>query len=194
MSSQEKEFYKELDSHRREPSAPKRFTLTKLLVVFVIILALCEGTLFYIGYSLKKAPVEDATVVPTIDVNTNFSRVELNDSEYQIVVSEGILCGKIFASFKRDLSCQISSDGIVIAGKISSILPSNASIVFMPKVNNGNLDFEVARATIGTIKIPDLLTYGIKNVFRAVINNQTKGISIKRVDLEPSIMVIIANK
>lgn len=193
-SSQEKEFYKELDKHKRDQNAPKRFTLSKLIILFVLILALAEGIVFYIGYSLKKSPVVDGMTKPMLEINPNFSRVEISDSEYQIVVSEGTLCGKIFNNFKRDLSCQISPEGIVVAGKISSVLPSNASIVFIPKTTSGILDFEVSRATVGSIKVPGFLTYGIKNVFRAVINEQTRGIKIKRVDLEPSIMVIIADK
>jgi len=193
-SPQEKEFYGELDKHKSIKDAPKGFTLTKLMVLFVMLLIIIEGAVFYIGSSLKRNPIVDGTAPPSIDINTNFSRVDINDRQYQIVVSEGILCGKIFASFKRDLSCQISEEGIVVAGKISSVLPSNASIIFMPKVNNEALDFDVKKATVGSIKIPDFLTYGIKSAFRAVVAEQTKGIKVISVDLEPSIMVIIADK
>ena len=193
-SEQEKEFYHDLDDHKPVPNKPRRFTIGKFLTVFLIILMIAEGALFYVGYKFKQDPVDELPTKPTSSAGMDFSRVDLSDQQTQIIVSEGILCSKIYDQFKRDLSCQISSDGVAIAGKISAALPSNASIVFMPVAENGKVRLNVQKATVGSVEVPQFLVFGVKNAFEKVIYAQTQDLKVSRVDLESSLMVIITDK
>lgn len=197
MSLQETEFYKELDEHKKQPAGkkqPKNFTIAKLGIILAIILCLGEIFIFYFAKSIKSGKDDQMTNASTSIMDQSFSKVEISPSQFEIVISEGVLCSKILMSTNKSLACSINEEGILIFGKISSLLPQNANILIWPSVKQEKISLEVKSVKIGKINIPKIFGSIVISPLNKIIEEQISGSRIRSIDLSTSIMIILADK
>lgn len=145
------EFYKELDSSKNKKGYCNCLSFA---IFFALILILVESVLFLFIGGLRSRPSNPEASVSSGN-SAVFSKVDLGGGNFEVVISEGVLCSKMSEQkgFK-DLKCLISTEGIEISGKLGSLFPSNSKVVLMPFVEKERLKFEVRQLKIGKISCP----------------------------------------
>lgn len=189
-----REFYKALDESKQ---SARSCGCATLVICFLIILIVTEGTVFFVGRKLKSAsPVSELTK-PNINVSYNFSKMDSGES-FELVIQEGVLCSKLAGVLKRDnISCRISSDGIFVSGKVNFAVPSNLTGQFTPEVKDGRLRFNLEKVTVGTLKAPDFLATGLSGALSNAVKSgygELDSLSVESVYLQDGIMTVKAKK
>ena len=185
MVDKEKDFYEKLDFEKRSNSGMSCF---KFALVMFFILLIGEATLFYIGRNISSETISSGTSPAR---EADISIVE-HDQVGEIIVTESVLCSKIKEI--RDLetsniSCSIGEDGVVISGKIGSLLPQNGQATIMPEISEGRVTGRLTKLTIGKIPVPLWMAPTIPDALSNAID--TEGADIKRIDLKDGIMVFV---
>ncbi|MDH4358412.1 MAG: hypothetical protein OEV37_00475 [Candidatus Berkelbacteria bacterium] len=152
------EFYRELDSSHRKKSF---CSCTTLGIFFLVVLIILELSLFLLARGFRSSPNLDQPALAP-DLPQQLSTVELEDGYFRLVISEGSLCSSL-AQVKgfRNLSCQISDEGLVVAGKFGFVFPSNSRLVLNPRIDKGRLAFDLASFSIGKISLPSGWALGL---------------------------------
>lgn len=189
-------FYKDLDEFKKKRGC---CSCLNLAILFIIMFLLVEGTLFYLGRNLKAKPIAGTATKINQPSEISFSKVDLNNQEFQVVISEGILCSRLvkFKESQDELSCSISPDGIEIGGKLSTLSFANSTVRLFPKVVDNKLKFEVVEATIGKMRAPRLLVSQAGNIVLQILEQDIpdlKDAQIKSVGLQDGIAIIRAEK
>ncbi len=188
--SQETDFYKELDrSHRKEKD--KTLSAWSLTLFFVVFIALAEGLIFYMGSSLRVKVDSDLTAGKNIE-GMNLV-VPPKSTTAPIYIPEGVLCSQVAKIVKNEVKCSISPENFQLSGKISGLLPANASAFFV----SSNLENE-GKLVLDEVKIGKISTFKFLGaplnlvIDKAIKASVGSNIRIKRIDLESGIMVILA--
>jgi hypothetical protein len=192
---QEKEFYKELDkSHRVKKD--KTLSAWSLTLFFIVLIAVCEGVVFYLGKNLKVKPDEELTRSSNIQGELSLVSEPDFESNQPIYVPEGLLCSALASNLGSDVKCSITPEAIQIGGKISGLLPANATAFFVPIVEK-----EQAKLVLSDIKIGKISTFKFLGApLNPIINKALKSsvskqnIRIRKIDLDTGIMVILVDK
>jgi hypothetical protein len=190
------DFYKDLDEFKKKRGC---CSCLSLAVLFIIVLFLVEGTLFYLGRNLKAKPIIGTATKINQPAEVSFSKVDLNNQEFQVVISEGVLCSRMvkFKGLQNGLSCSINYDGIKIEGKLSALSFSNSAVVLRPKVVDNKLEFEVVEAMIGKVRVPRFLVSQAGNIVLQILKQDIPDLEyakIKSVELQEGIVVISAER
>lgn len=145
------EFYRELDRTHRKKSFCSCSTLG---IFFLAVLIILELSLFLLARGFKSSPNLDQPALAP-DLPQQLSTVELEDGYFRLVISEGSLCSSL-AQVKgfKNLSCQISDEGLVVAGKFGFVFPPNSRLVLNPRIDKGRLAFDLTSFSIGKISLP----------------------------------------
>ena len=200
--NQEKEFYKELDkSHKDQDKVTKKkkdrtLSAWSLAVFFIVLIALCEGIVFYLGNNLKIKP--DTELTSSANVLGGLGLVTQPDfsSDSPIYVPEGLLCSKLAVSLGHDVKCSITDEAIQVSGKISGLLPANASAFFVPKIEGDSAKLELKDIKIGNVSTFKFLGSPLNPIINSALKASvaTGDFKIKRIDLETAVMVIVVSK
>jgi len=190
MKKGERAFYEELD---RAKSKKKEKTLPvwELIVFFVILIAVCEGVLFGLGKAIRNRPDDSFSVSGTSSGGINLVSTNKNGGASEVTIPQGALCSELVKALKNDISCAIQPGEIVISGKISPLLPSNASVSFSAKAQSGEIKFETTSLKIGSIGMPKFIAYPISSALGTAVNsNLPSNVTISKIDLKEAVMVI----
>lgn len=190
--SQETEFYKEFDkSHKQKKE--KTLSAWSLTVFFIILIAIAEGIIFYLGSSLRGNIDEGLTVGKKIEDNFNLV-AQPTSGEAPIYIPEGVLCAQVAKSAK-EVKCSITQDFVQLSGKISGLLPQNASAFFVVNNENNKGALKLDEVKIGKISTFKFLGSPLNNVInKAVQASIGSEFRIREIDLEDSLMVLMIDK
>lgn len=186
-----REFYKDLDEYKQSRTS---CSCLGFVLLMVAILAIAEFLLFYIANGVKQDISEQSTL-PTVNLEvSDFSVLEEN-GVMRVVVTEGILCSKISGIRNQNkLACTISEEGVSVSGKIATFLPSNSSVNVLPIVKDGRVLYQVQSVRVGKFRVFQFLAPTISGVFEKAIGRQLKAVSVKEIELDEGIMVIIGEQ
>lgn len=192
---QEKDFYNELDkSHRKKRN--KTMSAWSLTIFFIVLIAITEGVIFYLGSSLRVKPDEELTRSANIQGELNLVSSHEINANSPIYIPEGLLCSQLGLTLKQEIKCSISEDNIQISGKLSGLLPANASAFFAPNNAEDSAKLELKDIKIGKISTFRFLGAPLNSVInkalKASITNED--FRVKRIDLESGLMVVLVNK
>lgn len=189
MSSSNK-FYDKLERTKvKKPSC----SCLGVGILLLIVLAVVEIIIFTTIKNLKSNPVEITGFSKTVkEDQIGIERLDFSDETVKIVISQGTLCNRL----GKDAACQISTDGIILAGKLNMIIPANSTVLLEPYAENDKLKFSVKELKIGKANAPKVLSSGIGNALTEAISNDpnTKDIKIKSVETVQAAMIIYARK
>ena len=192
MSSKMRLFYKEMDRNNRK-NKEKTLSFWELILFFVVLIIICEGVVFGIGRAIRSTPKNDLAVQGGLSQGLKLISTSESNGEEQTSISQGALCSEIVKKIGRQVSCAIDTDGIVISGKVSALLPQNASVYIMPSVEGGRLKFDLTKVTIGSIGIAKFIGSPISSAINSVVGaSLPSNTLITRIDLEPAVMVIVS--
>lgn len=193
--NQEKEFYKELDkSHRVKKD--KTLSAWSLALFFIVLIAVCEGVIFYLGKNLKVKPDDELTHSANVQGELSLVSEPNFESNQPIYVPEGLLCSTLASSLGNEVKCSITPEAIQVSGKISGLLPANATAFFVPKI-----EYDQAKLELDDVKIGKVSTFRflgsplnplINKALKATVSKQN--FKVKKIDLETGIMVILVDK
>lgn len=187
----DREFYKDLDEYKQSRTG---CSCLSFILLMVAILAISEFLLFYIANGVKQDISERSTLPAVNSEVTDFSTLEENGA-MRVVITEGILCSKI--SDIRDqnkLACTINEEGVSVSGKIATFLPSNSSVNVLPVVKDGRVLYQVQSIRVGRFRVFQFLAPTISGVFEKAIGRQLEAVSVKEIELDEGIMVIIGER
>jgi|GEM_PF-6801392 len=190
------DFYKDLDEFKEGGGC---CSCLNFAVLFIIALLLVEGVLFYLGRNFKAKPIVGTATKINQPAEVSFSKVELNNQEFQVVISEGVLCSRVakLKGLQNGLSCSINYDGIEIEGKLSALSFSNSAVVLRPRVTDNKLEFEVVKVTIGRVRAPRFMVSHAGDIVLQALRQDVpdlKDAKIKSVELKEGIVVISAER
>lgn len=193
MKTNNEEFYKELDRYKKKPGRCSCLTLSIFFLLVVVAAEICLFTFFRnIKFSNKTTEIGSfGGAIAQLQTN------QISDETTQVYLPQGAFCSA-FAQAKKDIStCEISEEGIEIGGKISYLLPSNASIVLMPVVDNGDLKFSVEKVAIGKVSVPKSLAVGLGGYATSAVKRglgMGAGVNFESVILNQGLMVVTFQK
>lgn len=192
------EFYSDLDTSKTARESKKSCSCQALVIFFVLLLIVLELSLFFVARSIKSGPKDVGFVSPEGQLEMKGSGIDIGDGRFALSVSQGMLCSSLLqAKVIQNLSCAISEEGITVAGKFSSYLPSNARIVLVPQAKDGRVDFETKRVTIGSIPVPSFLSSGLDKTLNSALYKSFPDLEkaeVLRVELQEAVMTITAKK
>jgi len=194
MKSEEKEFYRELDKDKsRTKEKTLSFWTLGALVLAVIFVG--ELALFWFGRGIRSAPRIDFSVRGQSGLAPEISSTTEQDGISQTIISQGAMCSKLTSSLKGEITCAISKEGIIISGKISPLLPKNASVYITPKVQDKKVKFEITKVTIGKIAFARMVATPISSAISSAVNSSLPADSqVTSIDLKNAFMVIVTSK
>lgn len=189
MSSSNK-FYDKLERTKvKKPSC----SCLSIGIFLIIILAVVEVGIFTTIKNLKSNPVEITSFSKiTQDDQIGIERLDFSDETVKIVISQGTLCNRL----GKEVACQISTDGISLAGKLNMIIPANSTVLIEPFAENDKLRFRVKEFKIGKVNAPKTLSSGVEGALNKAITNDpsTKDVKVKSVETVQAAMIIYARK
>ena len=192
MKSNKRSFYDEMDRHNRTDKE-KTLSFWELIAFFIILIVICEGVVFGIGKAIRSNPQNTLAVPGALSQGLNLVSTSDSNGESQTSISQGALCSEIVKKIGRQVTCAIDTDGIVISGKVSALLPQNASVYIMPKVENNKLKFDLTKVTVGSIGVAKFIGSPISSAIDSVVGaNLPPNTLVNRIDLEPAVMIIVS--
>jgi hypothetical protein len=196
MTKEGEAFYGELDQDKRKPGSCGCLSLS---IIFLIILFLVEFLLFSFGHGLRSSANLPQASLAGVSSNGDFSVLDSGNGQFELVIQESVLCGKIVASLggKNEISCLINSDGVAVSGKTSFFIPSNASSLLVPKISNGNLVFDGKESKIGKLNAPSFVSGAFASIVSKAINGSIpdrKNVELTGVTTQEAIMILQAKK
>lgn len=194
MRSKERSFYNEMDQSH-EQNKEKTLPFWKLVLFFLVLILAVEVVLFSFGKALKNAPETGFTVKGISNSALNLVSSKESGDEVETIISQGVLCANLSKNIKKEVECSIDPEGIIISGKISDLLPGNASAYIVPKVENGKINFEVTKLMIGSIGVSKWIAGPVSTgLSKAVSSSLPLNQEVKRIDLVSASMVVITSK
>lgn len=195
--SPQKDFYKELDLSKQRKGSCNCLSIS---IIFILIFILVEGMVFYLFEGVRVDPSTSGASVAVSGSSSNISTMDLSDGQIRVVVSQGVLCSKLVSqnsNLFKDISCQITPDGIEITGKLGTLIPSNATAIIVPKVEKEKLNFEMTKLLIGNINAPKFLAKSLGDMITKLVYDQAPELnkaSIKTAELQDGVMIITASR
>jgi len=192
MKPKQRSFYEEMDQSH---SAQKEKTLSfwKLGLFFLALIVVCEVILFLLGRGIRSKPDTEFAVRGAANLGSNLVSQNEAGGEVQTVISQGALCSKLVERSKKEVSCSIDQDGIMISGKISPLLPQNTTAYVKPKVVAGKVKFDVEKVTVGSFAVARFVAYPLSSALSLSLGGNLQGVGeITKIDLEPAVMVIVS--
>ena len=195
MTGKNENFFKDLDSAKEKKGSCSCITFA---ILFALIFMLAEAGVFYFFRSIKVKSSDFSASHPSVQNVANISKIDLGENQSQISITQGGLCQKISqieGNKISNLSCVISSDGITLSGKLSSVLPANSKVTLTPKVDGGALKFEVAKLQIGAINAPKSLANSLSDSINSSLLKvypELDKVSVQNVELQDGVMLILA--
>lgn len=186
-----REFYKDLDEYKQSRTGCSCLSFVLLMVAILVI---AEFLLFYIA-GVVRQDISEQSTLPTENLEvSDFSVLEEN-GVVRVVITEGLLCSKISAIRDQNkLACTINEEGISVSGKIATFLPSNSSVNVLPIVKDGRVLYQVQSIRVGKLRVFQFLAPTISGVFKKAIGRQLEALSVKEIELDEGIMVIIGEQ
>jgi len=190
--SSDNSFYRDLDRAKDKGGSCNCVTLA---VVFIIILILVEGGIFYFfkGIRVKPAAKQNQTTFGTIG---GTSKVDLGNNQSQITITQSGLCEELVKNkFAKsgEVACVISPDGVEISGKISLIAPENSSVLLVPKVESDRLKLEVSKFSIGKVSFPKSLGEKMSASATSALLKafpELDKVTVQEVELQDGVMIL----
>jgi len=179
-------FYGELDAAKAKPGACNCMTLSVFFVVVFVVLEFGVSGFFK---NLRSAPKLENASNSSGQAVSNFSKMDLGGGSFQLSISQGQLC----SAMPVDLNCQISPDGIILSGKISSFLPRNASVVIRPKVLNDRVNFEIVKCAVGGVNMPKFFSSGMTRALNNALAKEVPALNqaiVQNVETQDGVMLI----
>lgn len=167
-----------------------------LSVFFVILILICEIAVFYFFKNIKVDTMVGRISLPSAET-VRIEPFVTSEGEQQIYLSQGVFCLILNESTSSDLNCQINDEGIEIEGKMRYFLPSNTTLVFYPRLENGALEFPLKEVRVGNVQIPSALAFSPGGFLTKVILAKIPAegeVQFKEVFLSEGLMTLVLKK
>jgi len=189
-------FYAEMEKSKDRPLSCNCLTLS---IFFVVILVVLEGGLFIGSRRLRSGLSLEQASNSSNSLNLNLAELDTGGGEFQVSVPQGTLCAKFAGEIGkgRSYQCLINEEGIRIGGHLRTALPANSEVVLTPKVERGQLKFEVKELLIGRLRVPDWAARNLGGVCKKAIlagAPDLKNAEVTGVELREGLMLIRAKK
>lgn len=193
-----KEFYEDLDEVRNHREKKSSCSCLSLVVFFIALLLVLELSLYFVSRGLRSKSEDQGFVSPQGQLEMKGSGVDIGADRFALSVSQGMLCSALSESADiQDLSCAISSDGILLTGKLGSFLPSNAKAVIVPEAKSGRVVFKIKKVSVGIVRVPAFLSGRLEDTLNLALYKTFPDLEkaeVDKVELQEAVMTITAKK
>ncbi len=193
-------FYEELDKSKVHQSC---CTCQTLAILFLTILVILGGGLFYIYYQVTREKVFSFKL-PSISLQSfnqklgNLKSDELGNIQMTLTnedVSALLSEGLSFQSFiLKDIQVQIMPGEMIIYGRLVKPLKSKVVISTVPKPKDGQIEFEVKSITAGNLNFPKFVNVQIAKSLTGLVNAKLAPIyqkfSVQEINLEENKLIL----
>lgn len=182
-------FFEELDEKKEK----KTITVKAVLVFLIIVLLAIELVIFLLARSFKNVEFDfkgEATKINPFSMTTE--QVEINTVS-EVVISEKMLCEQIYKIYNsKNISCSINREGVFVYGKLSGVMPANANIKIMPKVEENKLKLEVQEVRFGKFVAPQLIKTSLQKGIIAKLEKVLcpEALKLNSIDLSDDLMIL----
>lgn len=196
-------FYEELDKTKVHQSC---CTCQTLAILFLTILIILAGTIFYIYYQVTREKVFSFKI-PSISLD-NFNKklsnlktaqadqsgqiqITLTDEDLSALLSEGL---SLQSFLLKDIQVQILPTEILIYGRLVKPLKSKVVISALPSSKDGKINFEVTGVTAGNFNFPKFINAEIGKSLTNLVNAKLEPIytkfEVQETNLEENKLII----
>lgn len=193
-------FYDELDKTKVHQSC---CTCQTLAILFLTILIILAGGLFYIYYQITREKVFSFKL-PTVtlqDFNKKLTdlkpdqsgqiQITLTDRDMSALLSEGL---SLQSFLLKEIQVQIMPTEILIYGRLVKPLTSKVVISTIPKVQDGKINFEVTGITAGNLNFPKFLNNQIGESLTDLVNAKLAPVytkfEVQEINLEENKLIL----
>ncbi len=149
--------------------------------------------IFYLGRNLR-VEVDGGLTGSKIIEGLNLVS-QPTDVSGPVYIPEGVLCSQVASVIKNELKCSITEENVVLNGKVSALLPSNASAYFVPNNGTNKGKLELNEVKIGKISTFKFIGAPLNSVLdKAIMASVGSNVKIKKIDLERGIMVLTIDR
>lgn len=191
-------FYAELDKKTINQSC---CTCQTLIILFVIILFLVSGGVFYLYLQVTKGSgIFLNRNTKTEKIDTKLESVKSQNGRYSLIITDNEMRdslndGITLQNFVlKDVDTAINPLEILISGILVQPLNSKVVISVLPKAENGKLKFTVSKITTGSINLPKIFNQRVSETINSIFDKKMdkfyKNNIIEEVELKDNQMEI----